>query len=111
MDGPPLLFAGEDKLVHVGLYGVLGATLFWGRMRASSPPAGWVLVLLGVAYGASDEWHQSFVPGRDPSFSDWTADTAGVLLGYWITSVIVRAMASSGEAPHPREYSPGPKPE
>ena len=28
-------------------------------------------------YGASDEWHQYFVPGRSCEFGDWIADTAG----------------------------------
>jgi VanZ family protein len=29
------------------------------------------------AFGASDEWHQSFVPGRSAEVADWVADTAG----------------------------------
>jgi VanZ family protein len=33
-------------------------------------------------YGASDEWHQSFVPGRYPAVSDWLADAAGIVIGY-----------------------------
>ena len=28
-------------------------------------------------YGVSDEWHQSFVPGRSVDFMDWLADTLG----------------------------------
>ena len=31
-------------------------------------------------YGWSDEWHQSFVPGRYSSISDWLADTIGAAL-------------------------------
>lgn len=32
-----------------------------------------------AVYGALDEWHQSFVPGRDADFLDWTADVAGAI--------------------------------
>lgn len=94
VDGPPYLFQGEDKVVHAGLYAVLGATLMWGRARTASPPPVWALVVLGLLYGASDEWHQSFVVGRDPSLGDWVADTVGVLLGYWLSSMMVRHAAS-----------------
>ncbi|SHE23773.1 hypothetical protein BPUTEOMOX_1817 [methanotrophic endosymbiont of Bathymodiolus puteoserpentis (Logatchev)] len=31
-------------------------------------------------YGASDEWHQSFVPGRMSDTQDWLADTLGGVL-------------------------------
>lgn len=39
------------------------------------------LTILGFcsAYGALDEWHQSFVPGRDADLLDWTADVAGAI--------------------------------
>lgn len=29
-------------------------------------------------YGISDEWHQSFIPGRESDLFDWIADTVGV---------------------------------
>jgi VanZ family protein len=32
-------------------------------------------------WGASDEWHQSFVPGRDSSVFDLAADVAGCTIG------------------------------
>ena len=34
-----------------------------------------------LAYGASDEWHQSFVPGRSVDVADWIADAIGVVVG------------------------------
>ena len=37
-------------------------------------------LLISVLYGASDEWHQSFVRGRDARFSDVLIDGAGALL-------------------------------
>ncbi len=38
-------------------------------------------------YGMSDEWHQSFVVGRDSDWLDWLADTLGAtaaVSGLWI---------------------------
>lgn len=79
----------NDKLVHFVLYGVLGATLAWGKHNASPAPPHWALLLLGAGYGAVDEWHQSFVPRRDPSLGDLTADVIGLGVGYlllWVAS-------------------------
>ena len=38
-------------------------------------------VIFSVLYAVSDEFHQSFVPGRVPSVFDVGIDTAGVLVG------------------------------
>jgi len=38
------------------------------------------VVLVATLYGMSDEWHQSFVHGRDASGFDVLADAAGALL-------------------------------
>jgi VanZ family protein len=68
----------DDKFVHFSVYGLL-ATLVC-RVRGGWRGAIWAL-LLTSAYGASDEWHQSFVPGRSSDVADWIADTAGAALG------------------------------
>ncbi len=31
-------------------------------------------------YGATDEWHQSYIPGREADIADWLADIAGATL-------------------------------
>jgi VanZ family protein len=84
-----------DKLAHFLLYAVLGALLAYGRGRegelAHAAP-----IAAGVLYGASDEWHQSFVPGRQVSALDWTADACGVAAGYWIALSVMRRRASRG---------------
>ena len=67
-----------DKLAHFLAYAVLGALLAYAQTRTGWPPA--VACALGIAYGASDEWHQSFVPGRSSDLADWVADAAGVLV-------------------------------
>jgi VanZ family protein len=33
------------------------------------------------AYGASDEWHQSFVPMRSSDVNDWLVDILGGAIG------------------------------
>jgi len=82
---PDLLphFAGADKLVHAAAYAVLGALLLLPLRNLAVPGGGAVLAAaaLASAYGAADEWHQSFVPGRDADPIDWLADTAGGALG------------------------------
>ena len=41
-----------------------------------------VLTIIVVsAYGASDEWHQSFVPMRNADARDWLGDTLGAVIG------------------------------
>lgn len=52
-----------------------------------------VLMGLGGLYGALDEWHQSFVPGRTPDATDWLADVAGVIAGYSLASLVGRSRA------------------
>jgi VanZ family protein len=80
----------NDKVVHLGLYTILGATLAWGEhWVARRLPL--LLLFLGGTYGALDEWHQSFVPGRDPSYGDVLADTAGVILGFFLLRLYFQA--------------------
>ena len=76
-----VLAADADKLVHGGLYLILGLSLAWGKRRTESDVSGLLFLLMGMGYGALDEWHQSFVPGRHASVGDWVADSAGVMLG------------------------------
>lgn len=86
-----------DKVAHATLYGVLGATLAWANHRGgrgSSRTADVLVVGLGVLYGASDEWHQSFVPGRETSAADFTADVVGLAIGYVVTKRVLRGSRS-----------------
>jgi len=81
---PNLGFDLQDKLYHLLAYGVLGVLLIrctqsiWGRGR-------WVYVAsiaFGILYGVTDEFHQSFVPGRFADVYDGLADAFGVWLGH-----------------------------
>jgi VanZ family protein len=72
-----------DKLLHMTEYGGLAFLLARALMGDGRS---WRAVVLGAtllasAYGATDEYHQSFVPGRDSSVLDWSADTLGSIVG------------------------------
>jgi VanZ family protein len=79
----------SDKVLHILLYGVLGATLAWGKARMGKRLPHWIVVAGGVAYGLTDEWHQSFVPGRTPSAGDALADLTGTVAGYALVTGLV----------------------
>lgn len=71
----PISFPGDDKVAHAALYAVLGGLLRLALGRTG--PA----IALAAAYGATDEVHQAFVPGRDADAFDWFADLVGAALG------------------------------
>lgn len=81
--GRVTLFPHADKLAHAAAFGIL-AGLTARAVRGAGWGAARILLAAVVAaslYGAIDEWHQSFVPGRDPDPWDWVADTVGALAG------------------------------
>ncbi len=82
-------FGFWDTLVkkggHAVGYGIL-ALSYWYAMKWEKKHA-WLAFLLAVLYALSDEFHQSFVPGRTPSLLDALGfDAGGALLalaGAW----------------------------
>ena len=73
---------------HLTAYGVLAALLWWAlRGSAVRYPATWALVL-AVSYGATDEFHQSFVPGRTMSLSDLMVDLIGASAALLIVTLL-----------------------
>ncbi|RMH60382.1 MAG: VanZ family protein [Zetaproteobacteria bacterium] len=76
------MFAAQDKIEHMGAYAVM-AWLFWRSFpprEGGAAMAALAAVLFCMLYGLSDEWHQSFVPGRMPDINDWLADSVGAML-------------------------------
>ncbi|MEO5820818.1 MAG: VanZ family protein [Vicinamibacteraceae bacterium] len=82
-----------DKHAHFITYAALAALIVWGLTDRSPARTTWtvaaVAAVLTALYGVSDEWHQSFVPGRDVSALDLAADAAGGVLA----TVALRAWA------------------
>ena len=84
-DFPRLPGNGLDKLVHLGIYAVLGAlivrALAGGRLASINWRHAAAAVVLSALYGVSDEWHQGFVAGRIPDAMDLVADALGAGIG------------------------------
>jgi VanZ family protein len=82
----PNLFENQDKLIHFGAYFVMGLLAWRSFRHLISQPI--ILVLVSITfcslYGASDEWHQSFVIGRFSDVIDWLADTSGAIAGVFL---------------------------
>lgn len=73
-----------DKFLHAVEYGILSYLLIralTGTHAGLSRPAVLILaVLIATLYGASDEFHQIFVPGRNPDIFDLLSDFAGAVI-------------------------------
>ncbi len=78
----PRLITGMDKIVHVLAY-IPMAFLFFLSINESGIKKYVFLAafLCASLYGITDEIHQSFTPGRDPSIGDVIADCLGALIG------------------------------
>ena len=92
---PPGILAW-DKLQHCLAYGVGGYLI--ARATGLRGRGTLLAIVLGSLYGASDELHQWFVPGRSSEALDWVADTLGVAIGAFIhrTILLRRGGASAG---------------
>ena len=92
---PPLAGRVPDYWAHMGAYALLAAVIVRGMAGGRRPGVTGARVLLAAllaaGYGVSDEYHQSFVPGRDPSARDIAADAAGAGAGAaagWVWSIV-----------------------
>jgi len=67
----------QDIGGHFIAYAVLAGLLWWALNGSGvSRPALWAF-LIALLYALSDEYHQSFVPGRHPDPLDIVTDLAG----------------------------------
>ena len=82
---PKMTILGWDKLVHMAEYTVYSilagiALLSFDRKKYSFNLI-LIAFLITILFGASDEIHQYFVPGRSCSIYDFVADCLGAILG------------------------------
>lgn len=78
------LFPGADKLSHMIAYGVLSATVIFSFSAEVKRERRLLVltaaVLVPLLFGLSDEYHQSYVAGRNSEVLDLVADGAGGLI-------------------------------
>lgn len=78
---------GLDKLAHGFMYAALAAAMLYAAPRKALRLKPWrtgaLIVILCLLYGMTDEFHQSFIPGRVPSSGDLVADTMGAVFLVW----------------------------
>jgi len=69
------------KLSHMAEYMLLTALLFWALRPFMAHRAHILLTatLIAVLYACSDEWHQTFVPGREGTLHDIGIDALGII--------------------------------
>lgn len=77
----PALVNYSDKFLHAGVFAVLcwlfHVAFFFQPNTALKKWSPYIALLLTMAYGASDEYHQMFTPGRTTEVWDFLADSAG----------------------------------
>jgi VanZ family protein len=78
---PPGQNLAPDYVAHFFEYGLFALTLVWAVTRGLKKTITLnrviVCFFISSAYSATDEFHQSFVPHRTPSWSDIFADAVG----------------------------------
>lgn len=82
---PPLPQGVSDHVGHSIGYAMLGALVLRALAGVSwqgvTLVRGGMTVVFCTLYGMSDEFHQSFVPGRTAAWDDVAADLRGAILG------------------------------
>lgn len=63
------------KTAHLVEYAILTVLIFRATKNIK------LSIILSILYAASDEFHQSFIPGREPRVRDVIIDATGSIIG------------------------------
>jgi VanZ family protein len=98
ISNPPQPLAPKDplwelltSLEHVAEYTILGGLLYLGFRSLGGKTKDRAIIFAVLAaslYGASDEFHQYFVPNRYCDIKDFLADSAGGLIGSFAGKIL-----------------------
>lgn len=72
----------KTKIYHAIIYLLLALFLTITIVQGKTKRKYFIIVaiLITMLYGTTDELHQSFVPGRNPAFTDVMIDSIGILI-------------------------------
>ena len=81
----------EHLFAYFGLTVLLNLTLIFQNkfLLLKRKNTLFTLIISGL-YGALDEIHQYFIPGRSCEFFDWGADFLGILLGIILITYLIK---------------------
>jgi VanZ family protein len=82
------------KTAHLLEYGILAILWFRGLKESglTKGKAAILAVIFSILYGITDEFHQSYTPGREPRIRDVFFDTIGASLAiYYIWNILPKA--------------------
>jgi VanZ family protein len=90
----PSGFSDKDGhgLLYAGLAVLTARALWRGRWAGATLPTAVLAIVLTALYGATDEFHQWFVPGRTADVMDWLSDLAGASVGTGLAFLAARAI-------------------
>ncbi len=86
------------KSAHLFEYGVLAILLYRALLNydVNTNKALFFAILIAGLYGVSDEFHQSFIPGRGPAVRDVIIDTIGATIGIFLTRKYLESKLAPG---------------
>lgn len=87
------------KLAHFSIYTLVGILImtFMSTYKLLLFKKFSISTIVGLCYAISDEYHQSFVPGRSAEIRDVVIDTSGVVFGIIIVLTIIFVYKALGE--------------
>ena len=81
-----------DKVVHIGVFGLLAVLFCWPFYRSSFTKKERLQYFIKIAiatsiWGLTTEFIQKFfIPSRSFDLLDWAADSIGALIAFWFCS-------------------------
>lgn len=81
-----------DYLAHIIIYLILSMLLFLWRsnMERINIKTAVLCTLFLIAFSYTEELHQSIIPGRSYNIVDFVYNSLGVLLGYFLSHIVIK---------------------